>query len=255
MLKSLASARHRLTRPSRNISEVSLRWEDSFIARPARHFLRVHLLTFIEEDALYAKIGPVSANGGAADWNAQSTMPALFGCPSMGGYGAELTTSSYWGVSGVPGPNQVLGQPDGNWGQAATNGMLFPGSKTRFADIADGSSHSLALGERTYNFRSWMTGATWVGPPLSPITNRRIANESCNNAVYSINSSPELQGYWVGDNDRPAGTVADKPLADLYFGSAHPGGAQFCGADASVQFLSEDLELNVFRDAATINGD
>ena len=43
-------------------------------------------------------------------------------------------------------------------------------------------------------------------------------------------------------------------LNNLPFGSLHPGGANFCLVDASVHFLSDDLDFTVFEDFATTAG-
>jgi prepilin-type processing-associated H-X9-DG protein len=40
----------------------------------------------------------------------------------------------------------------------------------------------------------------------------------------------------------------------LYFGSHHPGGAQFCFADGSVQFLDDAIDFTLFQDLSTRNG-
>ena len=38
------------------------------------------------------------------------------------------------------------------------------------------------------------------------------------------------------------------------FSSHHTGGAQFCQADGSVRFISENIDKGVYRSLATING-
>jgi prepilin-type processing-associated H-X9-DG protein len=43
-------------------------------------------------------------------------------------------------------------------------------------------------------------------------------------------------------------------MNDLYFGSQHSGGAQFCWADSSVRMISDAIDFTVFGDISTIAG-
>lgn len=209
---------------------------------------RVLILPYIEETALYEAIGLVN-NGGAMNWGPQSQMPPVFGCPSRNGDDGNLSMSSYWGVGGVPREGETVGEDDRYCGVVAVNGMFFPRSETRIAEIVDGTSRSLAIGERTYRFRAWMNGARWSGR-----SKKTICSEASNHVVYPINASHESFGYYIGDNMRPEGTIAEIPLNDLWFGSDHPGGAHFTFADGSVHFLSENLDMTVLQALATIAG-
>jgi prepilin-type processing-associated H-X9-DG protein len=44
------------------------------------------------------------------------------------------------------------------------------------------------------------------------------------------------------------------PLNDLFFGSLHSGGAQFCFADGSVHMLPDSLDFTILEDLSTIAG-
>ena len=197
---------------------------------------------------MYELINP-HPNGGARSWEPQSQMPNTFQCPTVDQTDGELLISTYWGIGGVPRDGETIGKADFFCGLAATNGTFFPDSKVRIAEIEDGTSNTIAIGERTYTFRAWMTGATWSGN-----SKKAICGEASNNLVYPINANHEQFGYYVGDNLRPDGTLADLPLNDLFFGSFHPGGANFALTDGSVQFLSEDIDLTVLKGMSTING-
>jgi prepilin-type processing-associated H-X9-DG protein len=60
--------------------------------------------------------------------------------------------------------------------------------------------------------------------------------------------------YYVRDADAPA-ELKQVRKNELAFGSAHPGGAHFAYADGSVHFLGEDLDLSVYRELATRQGE
>jgi prepilin-type N-terminal cleavage/methylation domain-containing protein/prepilin-type processing-associated H-X9-DG protein len=212
---------------------------------------RVLVLPFVEEQSLYDRIGP-TRTGGAQSWTPQSEMPMLFHCPSadVALEGAStLQMSNYWGVAGAARAGEGLDLEDFACGDLDSNGVFYPGSKTRIAMIEDGTSHTLALGERIYLFRAWMTGATAAGNPLY-----QACSEAANQFRYPINANHAEWGYFIGHNPLPAGGERKMLLNNLPFGSHHPGGANFAMADGSVRLLPETIDFTVLGDLATIAG-
>ena len=124
-------------------------------------------------------------------------------------------------------------------GNQATDGPFYPWSSTRIRDIQDGSSNTLAVGERLYELRVWTRGACDAG---------HICVASAKNVVWPINSDPDVVCY----NDCPAGRTC--LFNDLCFGSRHPGGAHFAFADGSVHFVSETINFETYEHLATIAG-
>jgi prepilin-type processing-associated H-X9-DG protein len=120
-------------------------------------------------------------------------------------------------------------------------------------DISDGTSNTLLVGERTFfdNPEGWTYGATWFdanrdGQPTS------IRVGAVKHAEWPINTIENGRASYTNHFDGPP------PHAilhnDLSFGSWHPGGATFALADGSIHFLSEDLDLSIFRELASRNG-
>jgi prepilin-type processing-associated H-X9-DG protein len=122
---------------------------------------------------------------------------------------------------------------------------LYP---TSIRKITDGTSKTLAVGERTYvPLEDWMTGIMCGLPSM-------ICTEAAKNIFHPINSNPAQIGYSRRDPDAPTGG-ATLPLNHLFFGSHHPGGAQFCFADGSVHMMSDNkLDINLFKDLASRDG-
>jgi prepilin-type processing-associated H-X9-DG protein len=223
---------------------------------------RVTILPMLEHGLLYDEI-ETKPDGGAANWNAdyQQLLPLV--CPSapplpLSPYFRK--ESHYFGVSGA-----VRGQPRWNLGDKVAgdiydNGIFFPESHTCIAEITDGTSNTLAIGERLYILLGWMTGAWKIG--ANPI--REIHGYATKNVLFPINADVNIYGRWVGEPNLPNGArlCADGAQAkhcmllnQLPFGSEHPGGAQFCFADGSVHFLKETIDMTIYLDLATKDGE
>ena len=122
--------------------------------------------------------------------------------------------------SGVFGSNVIETQP------RAGNGVFFQNSTTRFAEILDGLSNTLLVGERS----SRLDFATWVG--AVPGAYRGTARV-------------------VGR----AGSVPNDVLNDFAdFSSHHAFGANFAMADGSVRLISDVIDLAVYQALATRAG-
>lgn len=213
---------------------------------------RVLLLPHLEEETLFDRIGP-TPNGGAKDWDPQADMPGTYACPSADGAASgQLVYSNYWGVAGAARAEDGLDLEDFVCGDLDSNGVLFPGSKTRIAQIEDGTSHTLTIGEGFYSFRAWMTGATAVKTPTGEF--RQVCVEAGRQIRYPLNADHGRWGYFVGDDPVPPGAQTTMLLNNLPFGSYHPGGANFAFADASVHFLPDDIDFTVYESLATIAG-
>jgi hypothetical protein len=174
----------------------------------------------------------------------------LFHCPSAANapYG-ELKKSNYSGVAGAYRNNEWMDLRDRLFGDICINGIFFPESRVSIPKIEDGTSHTLAIGERTYIFCGWATGAVWIGAP-----SREIDNCASKNIRYPVNADHGQFGYATSDLDAPPGNTVWMLTNNLPFGSDHIGGAQFCYADTSVRMISEEIDFTVLEDLATIAG-
>ncbi|HMO87102.1 MAG TPA: DUF1559 domain-containing protein, partial [Lacipirellulaceae bacterium] len=212
---------------------------------------RVLVLPQIEQAALYGEIQPLP-DGGANSWAAASHPVPAFFCPEVGlpaATGQVMLASTYDGVAGAGRNGERIDLEDAMCGDIDADGLLYPNSRVRFGMIGDGTSNTLAVGERTYLFSDWMTGATYLDDPPT-----RIANGGSKNIRYPINADAATFGYYVGDFAAPAGAPRTSLLNDLWFGSQHAGGAYFAMADGSVQFLRSEIDFTIYQDLATRNG-
>jgi prepilin-type processing-associated H-X9-DG protein len=178
-------------------------------------------------------------------------MPSVFSCPSCEPSNlGTIRSSNYWGVGGAARQGEIVDLEDVACGDLFTNGVLYPGSRVGTKDVVDGTASTAAIAERNYLFRNWIDGASWTGSPPTG----RICGQATNNVRYPLNASHSEFGYFVSDGLAPPEGPYSIRLNDIFFGSNHPGGANFCFADSSVRFLSDGVDFDVYESLATRNG-
>lgn len=205
------------------------------------------ILPQLEQAALYDQFDPDAALHAPANLLFLGHVLPAFQCPSdpkpdtwqieeegsPGTVLAILPTANYIGVFGpehldgcenAPGTAPVLAS-----GQCRSDGMFFHNSRVQLRDVTDGTTNTLMLGERrTDPDRGWFS--TWPG---------------------MIPEGEEAFQRILGSADHPP----NSPLLHFDdFSSTHIGGAQFTLADGSVRFISENIDLNVYKSLSTMQG-
>ena len=130
--------------------------------------------------------------------------------------------------------------------------VLIPDRGIRLAEIQDGTSNTLAIGERIYHAIdvAWLHGAFWADlPSAGPV----FCVPPTKNVRWPINADLDTYGRYASKvQDCEQGSLMC--YNDLIFGSWHPGGALFSFVDGSVHFVNQSLKLSVYKDLATISG-
>ena len=155
---------------------------------------------------------------------------------NLGAAICDISSSNYPGCFGTGDPSDIPGRDNGN-------GMFFRNRVVRIADILDGTSQTLAVGERSQNLSraTWTGAVTHAAVPITELqTEDGLDPEGGDSLILSHT------GELDGPNSKP--THADQ------FWSRHPGGAQFCFADGSVRFIKERRPLRVFQALGTRAG-
>jgi prepilin-type N-terminal cleavage/methylation domain-containing protein/prepilin-type processing-associated H-X9-DG protein len=139
--------------------------------------------------------------------------------------------------------------PAGDGGGQQLNGMFFALSKTRFADVSDGLSQTLAASELVvapdvtfYDTRGSIYDGISEGPLFS--------------TIYAPNNLS------IGDNQvycqsTPQAPCASSPTYTNAFQLArsyHPGGVNAVLGDGSVRFVSNNVDLNTWHALGSRNG-
>jgi prepilin-type N-terminal cleavage/methylation domain-containing protein len=175
------------------------------------------ILPYLEQEALYTALNPavnmIPGDLGTMTGQLVQTPLRVYRCPSDTGAAIDTSrgshaTSNYAGVSGSPYESgNALNQP----------GTFYQNSAVRIADITDGTSNTVIVGERLYGMLNGVdyVGAIWSGVYMSGRDGSTVRN---------LNGTPLSK---VNGSD-PWG-----------FSSRHPAGAQFVLADGSVRLISE----------------
>ena len=183
-------------------------------------------------------------NGASTIWGPVPTLA----CPSssLGDRSPDITSFTwtagqgalhYRGCAGRI--EDVTNPSDSSTYQWSNSGMMFPHSKVRIADVTDGSSNTIFLGESSSSqgwtaaiksgwggIQPWTWGIYWYSD------NRRLMIDS-KNLQFPINYKGSF-----GDNSTP-------------FTSFHTGGAHFLLADGAVRFISENISLLTLKQLST----
>jgi prepilin-type N-terminal cleavage/methylation domain-containing protein len=128
-----------------------------------------------------------------------------------------VSRSNYVGVFGT---NEIEEEP------ASGDGSFYFLSSTRFADITDGLSNTLVVGERHARFG----GSMWQGVVPE-------ANEAMVRVVGVGDHTPNHREHHFDD-----------------FSSYHPGGVHFVAGDGSVRRIDDSVDLQVYRALLTRGG-
>ena len=141
---------------------------------------------------------------------------------------ATMTPSSYAACVG----NDLTDSTTGLNNDGRGNGVMFRNSAIRLADITDGSSQTILVGER-----AWANAnGVWAGVVTNGTTRRGSMNRcpSTGEPFYPAATLVQAHGNVLNTD-----TDTDGGLDD--FSSLHPGGANFVFADGSVRFLKSVL--------------
>jgi Protein of unknown function (DUF1559) len=113
-------------------------------------------------------------------------------------------------------------------------GVAWLNSKCRMADISDGTSNTILIGERAFRFHNLNAGA---GNALgfSSMTNTAGTSAGIKAAATAVVGLAYNGINWSANNrvHQPRG-----------YSSNHVGGAMFALCDGSVQFISENIDYN-----------
>jgi prepilin-type N-terminal cleavage/methylation domain-containing protein/prepilin-type processing-associated H-X9-DG protein len=199
-----------------------------------------------------------------------ATVVPVFSCPSDGrtlqkvqSGGLSVSLSAYLGVNGIDlwawsttptGPQDLRGVlvPTNKY----RGDLVFPETPasmqgTRLAEITDGASNMLLVGERPPGHSldyGWAFGD--IGQDYEGTLDSTLGVNEVNLHTTGV---PEIDACPSGPYFFSPGRV-ENPCDQFHYYSLHPGGANFLYADGSVHFLSYGIQNEVMRALATMSG-
>lgn len=218
------------------------------------------LLPYIEQHIIFVRWNP---NGASGNYNTSSSPLATPNAVASGNAALAATQIPTFVCPSDPGPARITSAtssytPDAGGGvQAARSNydfissvndlgsfnywksasstaryMFGENSTTRMIDILDGTSNTLAMGERTFNTFNGSTASwayrCWTQTGIDPVGawNTTIPAQGLN--IWNYNGKQE-----------PTGERASWYNAS----SLHPGGVNFVYADGSVHFIAQTIDV------------
>ena len=266
---------------SNNLKQIGIglhNYHDTFRAFPQGNIVRVaganvpplrgdgwtwhaRMLQFIEQRQIYDRvIGVMGTDIGGTNSPEQllagrDTKLTFFQCPSHPNAGSVNPSKDGYQLSTY---NGVCGNTTFNDDQLDEitdvgyqgNGMFFMNSSVRMGDVLDGTSNTLIVAE----VQDELKGA--------PNQNRMRGSDRkyCFSGGSDGNPPTDISEYLVGmETDDPINANTRDASGFFnndgeYAGSYHPGGAQFLLTDGSVRFISETINMTIYRGLSTRAG-
>jgi len=195
------------------------------------HAWSTFILPFMEENNIYENIAvdfgsatsPANVNGAGATIDGYRCPSSILPDTDHNGYG----TTNY---------NCSIGN---GWQNQDFGGVFRGNSKIKFRDITDGSNNTIMVAEVEGPSNTQDGFPVWCQVDNAG-SETKFAVSSYGNAGVFINKEITSSGCTHNHCDES-------------WASRHPGGAQFTFADASVHFLTETIDTNVFQNLGRRN--
>ncbi len=251
---------------------------------------QVFILPYIEQGAVSANIRSNYAETAETLDLANRLVIPQYNCPSdpeiesvRGRKFDWMRVMSYAGVLGsyysregiiACAPRDPCVGGENNLGPVNQDGLMGVAMGIPLLKVTDGVSKTALLGERWYQLRTWTFGSFYQErddpngnqgngvipqPPRGPQAMTAVSSAKNLDRRSPLNADLNSTGYYVLhlSTDRPAlPSSAQLTLAynNLPFGSFHSGGANFAFGDASVRFLADEIDMDLYLAMASRDG-
>ena len=157
---------------------------------------------------------------------------------------ATVDTAAGANYVGMYGTGEIANAPGGG------DGLFFRNSQVNFAQMRDGSSNTIAVGERSHN----LSYVTWAARSIGGYL---FTTASFEGGTDTFHTDPEqcwtqvLGPVGLTDGNR----TPNNPKAHVEdYWSRHPGGVNFLMGDGSVKFIKDSVNPAPYRALATRSG-
>lgn len=217
-----------------------------------------YLLPYLEQGNLHRSINfdlPIAHPANAAARRSfvpiyvcpSDTLPRLINITDSGNPPADTNPPVVLTDAAVSSYAGVLG--DGAYEQLPFTGVFHRNSRVRFAEITDGTSNTVGIGERTSQF----SANSWVGVVPGQETVYTPTAREFDPARPSLRARPAITAVLVHVRitSGAPNTFGNSPGS---FASSHTLGAHFLNMDGSCRFISNSVTRDTYRALVTRNG-
>jgi prepilin-type N-terminal cleavage/methylation domain-containing protein/prepilin-type processing-associated H-X9-DG protein len=136
------------------------------------------------------------------------------------------------------------------------NGMFVHEHYRKIAEIVDGTSNTIAIGEADYDLKTSYDSKTELDSQDNTGTARKshwaIGSDSVDDGRH-LSEGVGSTGVPINYPPKPPGTLEFQAYR-LSYGSRHSGGANFLMGDGSVRFIKQTIAAATFSALGTVNG-
>ncbi len=270
-LKQIGLALHTYADVNKGLPPLSVRftwytnsWETQHLA------WRTRLLPYLEQQAIYAQVDWISRQV----WNVQPGLTirnidlAVFRCPSdrsgrPPGTSTSWAPTNYVANQGAHDCTDLCTSSSFTTNGALTRGLFAENWSPTFADVIDGTSNTQAVSECMIN-EPWVCRASCSGNMPACVSGTDGVTLTSNEEAYRGYSW--FRGYagyessystLMAPNDRLTRNhdCMSSSTRNVHAArSRHPGGVMVALADGSVRFISETIDIAVWRGTSTVQG-
>ena len=262
-LKQLGLAMHNYHDTMRQFPPGTVKWAgDSARTGPSTQFYDDHswysmMGPYIDQAPWYNMINFNAQFSDASNEQARRTRLAIYSCPSDGSKMNEWGSNTWCRWRG----NYAVNWGNTNYGQTAKGGVNFGGApfsfrgSSNFSALTDGSSTTLMMAEVLTS-----SGPGWDGP----ISEMQIAtggqsfntwitpnSSACEEVTRVCPAAGNLNGISCCTIIGGSGAEGSQSFSSR---SRHVGGAQVVMCDGATRFVSNNIDLNVWRSLSTARG-
>jgi prepilin-type N-terminal cleavage/methylation domain-containing protein/prepilin-type processing-associated H-X9-DG protein len=235
--------------------------------------VHAYLLPYLEQTAIYNLIDFNTNWNSPTNAAARAAVVPGFLCPS------ETNSNLPAGWAGTnyranQGSEILYGQPsttpgNSNYGMPAPNGVFVPSKSLRIAEVSDGTSNTAAFSE--HPFADFNNAASSRFDTFKPGTYPTTQDEACMQCMMVDQSDLSMQGVsdvgapWLQSYHSttqyfhvtvPNGPSCMYPPGRISTSAAsyHTGGVTVALCDGSVRFVSENINMDLWRAIGSRNG-
>lgn len=234
-------------------------WPGGMFSAPRTNY-NVHLYPYLDQANVYNQVnfstGGITWHGGNNVAAISSVVPALM-CPSDGRGGSTKDIGGYrQAVSNYVGLFSGLQLGDVSTTNSSLRAIFRPNNSARIRDVSDGTSSTIFFAEGLSGTEADFRGQAWGDQPAGGMVFTGLGpNSRAPDRCYPCCNWCDSQTIGGLPRDNLPAVNGDGSVVDTAASrSRHVGGVHVLMGDGAVRFISENIDILVWRSLGTIAG-